>query len=181
MENGKPLDEPFYFYSTNNNIQTDVNTLMPIIDGSQTGTYKQQLNREIIQDLKNYYKNCTNKGTTFTLQVGATNTKYFDMPKNRIITLADRDLRDEAHISIKGINSDDYLVHHKVKGEFDNDYKNLILISKNSGLDVAHAVHKFLENRNYPYSRGTTSVQLMEYNPKSATWVPGNVIDITIK
>lgn len=181
MENGKPLDKPFYFYSTNKNVQDDVNTLLPIISNSQTGTYKQQLNQDIVKKLKNMYDSCVKNGTSFTLDVGRTNTTYFEMSKDDIITLADRDLRAEAHVDIEGINSDDYLVHHKLKGEYDNNYKNLMLISKDRGLHFAHAIHKILEYYGTSYPTGSVSIPIIEFDTHNAKWSQTHSIDIIFR
>lgn len=181
MGNGKPLDEPFYFYSTNKNVQNDVDTLLPIINNSQTGTYKQQLNQDIVKKLKALYSNCVKKGTKFTLKAGRTGVKNIEMPKDDMITLADRDLRTNAHLDIEGINSDDYLIHHKLKGEYDNDYKNLMLISKDPGIHFAHAVHKILEYYGTSYPTGSVSVPIIEFDTHTAKWKQTHSVDIIFR
>ena len=181
MENNKPISEPFYFYSTNKNVQNDVDTLLPIINNSQTGTYKQQLNQDIVNKLKALYVSCNKRGTTFSLRAGRTGIKNIEMSKDDMITLADRDLRTNAHIDIKGINSDDYLIHHKLKGEYDNDYKNMFLISKDPGLHFAHAVHKILEYYGTSYPTGSVSVPIIEFDTHTTKWKQTHSVDIIFR
>ena len=182
------LSDPFYFYATNKNVLKDVNTLLPIIKNKQKGTYKQQLNQNIVKELQSNY-NSSSKKYVLTIVSTKVPTSELAAMKHRIITITDRDLRREAEqaaVASTGLDPKDWLVHHKVKGEEDNTLTNIALISRNSAtrLDdaVAHAVHKILENQGNPggaITPATFSVDIKENI--AGTWTLTHTVDITIR
>lgn len=157
----------FTFYATDNNPAADLDTLIPIINGTQTGTYKQSLDKTVLNNIKALYDK--NNPAAFTLRMiralpaGVT-------PYNRI-TLMDRDLRKEAsnqvysgigltssqklHLSKYGCN--ELYVHHMNKHEDDNSINNLLVVGYPSGnLGLAHATHQLIHNGKPSYPPNIT-------------------------
>lgn len=176
--------KPFYFYATDNNAASDVNTLLPIIDGTQEGTYKQQLNQEILDRLKSEYNSCRTSGTPFSLTITNHSVNPKKVVRKKMLTLADRDLRREATstVNLHPPARGNFLIHHKVVGEKDNNYKNIVLIDKSHGTNIAHGVHKILEGASFPLTTGrVASVAIQEFDTASKTWAVSNYVDIIIR
>ena len=145
----------FAFYATDRNPNVDLQTLMDIIDGSQTGTYKQGLDRSIVTYLQDMY---TKRTAPFTLtMVRSLPSEPTGLPQ---ITLTDRSLRkvasdlvdslslsldEQMHLQKHG--SSDVYIHHMDKNENNNNITNLFLVGYPYGnLGLAHAVHQLLHN-----------------------------------
>lgn len=150
------IKQRFAFYATDKSPTADLNTLLPIINGTQTGTYKQSLDKDILANLKTLYKN---NPASFTLNmIRSLGTSAGTIPR---ITLMDRDLRKEvsdiANNSLSltpeqkkhlaDYSCDKIYVHHINKHEDDNTPSNLLLIGYPSNdLGYAHAVHQIAHN-----------------------------------
>ena len=180
-----PGVDPFYYYVINNTykgVNTDLDTLEAIIAGTNTGTFKQQLAKEILAELKASYKNCLKSKSKFSFNILGHNISDKELKDNRdrILTLTDRDLRNNAHLDLgKGIkNSFDYLIHHKNEHEDDNDYSNLVLIERSAGDEYAHAIHKIIQKRGSSLASATVRIPLKQWD--GSKWVVTNIAEITI-
>lgn len=179
--------EPFYFYATEKDTQTDVNTLLPIITGTQKGTYKQQLNKNIVKELSNNYKKSLKDNVPYVLgfERSVTEQELKDN-KDNIITLTDRSLRRAAQDEIfkdSNMNDKDWLIHHRKIGEYNNDLDNIVLIGRGPSGSVqdavAHAIHKVLEAQKAKIATGSFIVPIKQHNGDD--WVQTNTIEVTIK
>ena len=102
--------------------------------------------------------------------------------KNRIITITDRDLRKQAEQDVivsTNLNPKHYLIHHKHKGEENNNLSNIMLVSRSSGDAAAHAVHKLFEFQGPAVRVGSTSVPVFEHD--GTNWIQTFTVDITIR
>lgn len=175
---------PFYFYATDDNTQADVDTLIPLINGSQTGTYKQSVNKDILNRLKNEYKSV---GNTFALNIINKNVPYTTVSVGDILTLMDRDLRKEGNATGKAgvatlTNGKNVLVHHKNGKEGDNSHPNLMVfecddpienILARAGHVAAHTTHNLTTG--VPF---TKSIKVYEHN--GATFTQTHTIELNI-
>jgi hypothetical protein len=156
--NGKPEGKPFYFYAidgTSSINDVDIKELLPYVTGSgRKGTYKQQLNPTIVSFLRDMYKNCKQTGDTFDLVITNHSVNPKHVKQHNCLTLTDADLRRVARDTVsknssfplEDIDEKEYLIHHKVKGEKNNSFNNIALISRCEGDPLAHAIHKVIEN-----------------------------------
>lgn len=154
VRSNAPRPITFYFYATDTNPAADVNTLIPLINGTQTGTYKQQIDRNILNTLKNEYKLV---GPTFNLNIISTGVPTATALAGNVITLMDRDLRKEGNnIGKAGVSAltgnSNVLVHHKNGREGDNTSANLMVfeggnpnsaILAKAGHAAAHTLRNF--------------------------------------
>ena len=180
-------EEPFYFYATEKDTQTDVNTLLPIITGAQKGTYKQQLNKNIVKELSNNYKQSLKDNVPYVLGFeGSVTEQELKDNKDNIITITDRSLRRAAQYDIfkdSSMDAEDWLIHHRKIGEYNNDLDNIVLIGRGPSGSVqdavAHAIHKVLEAQKAKIATGSFIVPIKQHNGED--WVQTNTIEITIK
>lgn len=184
-----PHIKPFYYYTIDSTSRTrtkDLDALMQVIDGTNTGTFKQQLNQNILNELKSAYQAAKKSGIPFSLNIVSTsvNPKELEKNKKRVITLTDRTLRKIAQDDIElpnGLSKDEWLIHHKIKGEQRNKYDNIALISRNSGDEFAHAIHRMIEDMGPNITNLSVTVPIQEFDIASKAFTPTHYVDITIR
>ena len=145
----------YYFYAVNE--QEVITSLTPQIKGTQTGTFKQGLNKFALKKIRDKYQAGykANKITKFPFKIErvAANEKLPEKPKDMsddslkkspYLTLTDRTLRSQALSDVvsykvivdgKELNPASYnsiLIHHKNKHENDNSPENLIIFTAKS-------------------------------------------------
>lgn len=196
--NGNPVGKPFYFYAvdgTSSTNDTDVQNLIPYIIGKhRKGSYKQQLNPKIVKELKSEYDSCVLSGDTFDLAVINHSVNPKSVKDKYCITLTDRDLRTTTRDTVSknkiGNNQtesdistlqNNYLIHHKKKGERNNSFKNIALISRAGGIEFAHAIHKMIEDKSFPLSVPPKVIPIYEFDTTTKKWTPTHTVTIDIK
>lgn len=142
----------YYFYAVSKD--EVIKSLTPQIKGTQTGTFKQGLNRFALDKIRKKYK--ATDLTDFPFDIVPVNEKQEKLPEkpkdmsdeslknSPYLTLTDRALRSQALSDVvsykvivdgKELNPANYnsiLIHHKNKHEDDNSPENLIIFTAKS-------------------------------------------------
>lgn len=119
----------------------------------KTNFAKQSLNSELKNNIFDFYKQC---GNNVKIYVESNPIELQDLLSNNfsVLSKSDRDLRKKSekyvrdnilskHAELSGMEK--FLVHHSGKNEYNNS-DVWIIPYDNDELDLAHAIHKMLEN-----------------------------------
>lgn len=152
----------YYRFLTVNDKTAQIKDITDML-GERKGTYKQTLDRKILNELIQDLKNASNK--TGALNYSDPKNYTLEDPGNidknllKTLTLSDRTLRKDAQKVVKGLRetnpdlnaklgNNSCLIHHINGHEDENELKNLVLVpylaNNDDNLKIAHGIHSLL-------------------------------------